>query len=196
MVETQSSPTKSMFESLAKLYKLSQLLLMDADRLMGERGWEPGHSSAPAEMSISLNSPFRWYPRWAARFYVPRPREGEDTVVDRVLFVSIHFASDVDTSMKTEVDEPLISAGRLLYAEPVDLGAIGNFYDYWMCKYWFMTSPHGSLKGWRNGGPSRLKDYANLKGNETFVVPLYDIGSSEKLEELVVNPLLTAGVEA
>ncbi|GAI00053.1 unnamed protein product, partial [marine sediment metagenome] len=43
MTETNGSSTKVLFDSLTKLYKQGQLLLMEADRLMGERGWEPRH---------------------------------------------------------------------------------------------------------------------------------------------------------
>ena len=69
MAERKDAPAKTLFDCLAKLYRQGQLLLMDADRLMGERCWEPGHTSAPAGLSNALNSPDRWYARWAVRFY-------------------------------------------------------------------------------------------------------------------------------
>jgi preprotein translocase subunit Sec63 len=65
----------------------------------------------------------------------------------------------------------------------------GETYDYWMCKYWFYGQPHTTLKGWRQTGQSRW--YENLKGSETFAVPLYHIASSEELEQLVIEPLLS-----
>lgn len=184
MTETKGSSTKVLFDSLAKLYKQGQLLLMDADRLMGERGWEPRHTSAPAGLSNSLNSPERWYARWATRFYMRAVPEGEECTIDQLLFVSIHFASDHDTN----VDDPIISAGRLLYGKPMSVKAAGDSYDYWMCKYWFYGKPHDTLEGWHQTGQSRW--YENLKGSETFMVPLYNITSSERLKELVINPLL------
>lgn len=63
MTKTQDNPTKALFDCLSKLYKQGQLLLMDADRLMGEQDWEPMHTTAPAGFSNSLNSPERWYAR-------------------------------------------------------------------------------------------------------------------------------------
>ena len=39
MTETKGSSTKVLFDSLTKLYKQGQMLLMDADRLMDEREW-------------------------------------------------------------------------------------------------------------------------------------------------------------
>ncbi len=51
MIETIGSPTKALFESLVKLDKQGQLLLMDSDRLMGERGWIPKHNNAIAEFN-------------------------------------------------------------------------------------------------------------------------------------------------
>jgi hypothetical protein len=188
MTETKGSSTKALFDSLTKLYKQGQLLLMDADCLMGERGWEPRGTTAPAEFSYSLSLPERWYARWAARFYMRTVPEGEDSTIDRLLFVSIHFASDINTTLKTNVDDPIVCAGRLLYEKPMTVKAAGQTYDYWMCKYWFIGKPHDTLKGWRKTGQSRW--YENLKGSESFIVPLYDITSREKLKELVIDPLL------
>ena len=188
MTETMKSPTRALFESLAKLYKQGQLLLMDSDRLMGERGWTQRHSNAIAELSYSMNAPQRWFARWAMRFYTPAATEAKEQLVDRMLFVSIHFASDVGSSMETSVDDPLVCAGRLIYEKPMTEQEAGQAYDYWMCKYWFVGKPHDTLEGWRKTGQSQW--YENLKGSETLAVPLYQITSSEKLKELVIDPLL------
>jgi len=186
MAEMQETPTKAMFDCLLKLYKQGQLLLMDADRLMGEHGWEPMHTTATAGLSNSLNSPERWYARWAMRFYMPTIVDKNEQKIDQLLFVSIHFAADHDTKL----DEPIVSAGRLIYEKPMTLKEANQSYDYWMCKYWFYSKPHDTLEGWRKTGQSRW--YENLKSSETFIVPLYNITSSEKLEELVINRLVAA----
>jgi len=187
MTENKRSPTRALFESLAKLYKQGQLLLMDSDRLMGEEGWTPMHNTAVAGLSNSMNSPQRWSARWAMRFYAPASTEEKELLIDRILFISIHFSSDVNTGLETSVDEPFICAGRLIYEKPMTLKEADQTYDYWMCKYWFVGKPHDTLKGWRKTGQSRW--YENLKGSETFDVPLYDIVSSEKLKELVIDRL-------
>ena len=188
MIETIGGPTKALFEALVKLYKQGQLLLMDSDRLMGERGWTPRHNNAIAELSYSMNAPQRWFTRWAMRFYTPAVTEATEQLVDRMLFVSIHFASDLGTGMETNVDDPVVCAGRLIYEKPMTEKEAGQTFDYWMCKYWFVGKPHDNLKGWRKTGQSRW--YENLKGSETFTVPLYQIISSEKLKNLVIAPLL------
>jgi hypothetical protein len=188
MTTSKASPTKSLFDTLTKLYKQAQLLLMDADRLMGERGWEPMHSTATAGLSYSLNSPERWFPRWLIRFYRPTTTQEDEPRISSILFVSIHLASDVDTSLQTNVDEPLVCAGRLLYEKPMTVKEANDSYDYWMCKYWFIGKRHDRLDGWRTTGQSRW--YENLKGSESFTVTLYIITSSEKLKELVIEPLL------
>jgi hypothetical protein len=188
MVETREHPTKAMFESLTKLYKQGQLLLMDADRLMSDRGWEPTHSTATAGLSNSLNSPENWYARWVMRFYRPASTGEEERMINRLLFVSIHFASDINTSTKTQVEDPVVCAGRLLYEKPMTAKEAGQSYDYWMCKYWFVGNEHETLQGWRKTGQSRWCE--NLKGSESFIVPLYDITSSEDLTRLIINPLL------
>ena len=184
MTQQQANPTSSMFECLVHLYKQSQLLLMDADRLVGERGWEPMRTSGTAGLSNSLNSPEHWFARWATRFYMSATDGTEEASIDRILFVSTHVASDHDT----EVDEPLVSAGRLIYGEPMNEKTAQTSFNYWMCKYWFYGKPHKTLQGWHGSGQSRFHE--NLKGSETFIVPLYDITSSEKLDELVIVPLL------
>ncbi len=188
MIETIGNPTKALFESLAKLYKQGQLLLMDSDRLMGERGWVPKHNNAIAELSNSINTPQRWFARWAMRFYTLAATEANEEQIDRILFVSIHFASDVGTSMETSVDDPLVCAGQLIYEKPMTEKEAGQTFDYWMCKYWFVGKPHDTLEGWRKTGQSQW--YDNLKGSETFTVPLYQITSSKKLKDLVIVPLL------
>jgi hypothetical protein len=185
MTKTQDNPTKALFDCLSKLYKQGQLLLMDADRLMGEQGWEPMHTTAPAGFSNSLNSPERWYARWATRFYRPAVSGKEEGEINQILFVSTHFTSDHDTT----VNEPVVSAGRLLYEQPMNLKTADRNYDYYMCKYWFWGQPHDKLEGWRKTGQSKFSK--NLKGSETFSVPLYNITSSEELKRQVIDPLLS-----
>jgi hypothetical protein len=188
MAQNEMTSTKVLFENLTRLYKQSQLLLMDADRLLGESGWEPTNTVAPSGFSYSLNTPERWYARWAVRFYTLTTPESNDPTIDQVLFVSIHFASDQKGGLTTEVDDPLVSAGRLKYKKSMTAKTASKNYDYYMCKYWFFGEPHPELEGWRRTIGSKFSE--NLEGSETFVVPLFNITSSKKLKELVIDPLL------
>lgn len=185
MIESELTPTKAMFDSLARLYKQGQLLLLDADRIMGDNGWETKTTTIFEGLSYSLSSPDKWYIRWAGRFYFPVKSEEEEPLVQRIPFISIHFAADHDTKL----DEPLASAGWLLYSKPMEVKEAQKSYNYWMCKYWFYGEAHDKLEGWRKSGQSKWQK--NLKGTETFATPLYDITSSEKLEKLVVERLLS-----
>jgi hypothetical protein len=180
--------TKELFDSLQKLYKQGQLFLMDADKFMGEEGWAPMHTTGIAELSYSMNSPHKWFARWAMRFYMPADIEEEAAQIDRILFISIHFASDIKTGLQTDINEPLVCAGRLIYGTPMTTKKATKSYGYWMCKYWFIGKPHDTLKGWRK--TDQLQGVENLKGSESFSVPLYNITSSEKLRELVIEPLI------
>lgn len=184
MTDMLGSPTKILFESLVKLYKQGQLLLLDADRIMGEKGWTPITTTILSGLSYALGNPERWYLRWATRFYLPTIPEGEQATIMHIPFISIHFASDHDT----KVEEPLVSAGWLLYSKPMDLEEAQNSWDYWMCKYWFYGKHDRSFERWHTTGESKQKE--NLKGTETFAVPLYNITSSDKLEELVITRLI------
>lgn len=131
MANNESSPTKTMFDCLVRLYKQSQLLLMDADRIMGEKNWEPTNMLGPAQLSNSLNSPERWYARWAVRFYNQIISEENKANIDKLLFVSIQFASD----HSYKVEDPVVSAGWLLYSKPMTKKEADNNYYYWMCLY-------------------------------------------------------------
>jgi hypothetical protein len=177
-----------MFDALSRLYRQGHLLLLDSDRLMDERGWTTWHNYAVAELSYSVNTPQRWFARWATRFYLPAMTETDESFFSEMLFVSIHFASDPGSGMETHVDDPIICAGRLLYEKPVLLKDVNKAYAYWMCKYWFVGEPHPTLAGWRQTGQSRW--YKNLRGSETFSVPLYSVTSADRLTETVIAPLL------
>ena len=179
-----SSSTKLLFESLVKLYKQGQLLLLDSDKKMGERGWTPMTSVVLSGLSYSLNNPDRWYLRWANRFYSPEIDDDESASIERIPFTSIHFASDHDN----DVDEPLVVAGWILFGKALTEKEAAKSWDYWMCKYWFSGKPHPDIDGWRQTGQSNRAK--NVSGSETFAVPLYDITSGDKLEELVITPLL------
>jgi len=89
--------------------------------------------------------------------------------------------------------EPLGSAGWLLYHKSMDLKEAQRSWDYWMCKYWFYGKPNDTLEGLHQTGQSQHKE--NLKGTQTFAVPLYDITSSEKLEELVITPPISRHID-
>jgi len=152
-------------------------------------GWEPTNTTAPSGFSYSLNMPERWYARWAVRFYVPVTADSDDPSIDQILFISIHFASDLNAGLPTDINEPLISAGRIKYKKPMTAKTASKNYDYYMCKYWFLGKPHEALEGWRRTVGSKYSE--NLEGSETFIVLLYQVTSSEKLKELVIDPLLS-----
>jgi hypothetical protein len=185
MSQVELSPTRAMFDSLTRLYKQGQLLLLDADLMMGENGWETKTTTIFEGLSYSLSSPDKWYIRWAGRFYFPVKSEEDEPKVQRIPFVSVHFTADHDTKL----DEPVASAGWLCYQNLMTLKEAQKSYEYWMCKYWFWGEPHDSWENWRKTGPSKYQ--RNLLSTETFIVPLYSITSREKLQEFIVSPLLS-----
>ncbi len=185
------SPTKKLFDCLRNLYRQAQQLLLDSDRLLGDHGWEPVGGTGPAEFSYSITAPDKWFARWAARFYLPQSTieaEGDECSVVSILFVSTQFTSDHDT----EVDEPMVSAGYLLFTERLTKDqarkAWGN--SYWLCKSGLWGKPTPDANGWRQWNPSKwiqLSQYVRA-----FTVPLYSITSSEALKELVIDKLVSA----
>lgn len=187
----EESPTKKLFNCLRHLYRQGQQLLLDSDRLLGDRGWEPVSGTGPAEFSYSITAPDKWYARWAARFYLPQSTleaETDECSVETMLFVSIQFASDHDT----DVDEPLISAGYVLFSERLALDqarkAWGN--SYWLCKSGLYGEPMPDGTGWREWDPSRWIQLAQCV--RAFTVPLYSITSSDALDKLVIDKLVSA----
>lgn len=185
--ETRASPTKSLFVTLKSLYVQAQQLLLDSDRLMGEQDWQPIDIYAPREFSYSLNSPERWFARWAVRFYEP-PSESGDDLVKELKFVSVHFASDQDT----EVEEPLLVAGMLIFQSALPRKIAQESYNYWFCKSWFWDvgkteRTERTVGKWHQWNPSKFVPAANCL--KSFAVSLYEIKSSEKLKELVIDRL-------
>ncbi|MDP3061941.1 MAG: hypothetical protein Q8O40_01825 [Chloroflexota bacterium] len=186
------SPTKQLFDSLRRLYQQAQLLLLDSDRLMGGKGWEPMNSQAPAEFSYSVNTPHKWFARYAARFYLPQPATGEGAAIPSVRcipFVSTHFASDDDT----EVDEPMVSAGYLLFIEKLTPEQARRSFGsgYWICKSGFWGKAildQEGLRQWEH--PAKWIQHSQC--TRTFRVPLYNITSSEALKGLVIDRLVSA----
>jgi len=148
--------TKKLFDCLRTLYRQAQQLLLDSDRILGDHGWEPVGGTGPAEFSYSIGAPDKWFARWAARFYLPQSTveaETDERCVVTMLFVSTHFTSDHDT----HVDEPLVSAGYVLFTERLTRDqarkAWGN--SYWLCKsgLWGKLMPDAT--GWREWNPSK-----------------------------------------
>lgn len=184
------SPTKRLFDCLRTLYRQAQQLLLDSDRLLGDRGWEPVGATGPAEFSYSISAPDKWFARWAARFYLPQSTletEADERSVVTMLFVSAHFTSDHDT----QVDEPVVSAGYVLFTERLTRDqarkAWGN--SYWLCKSGLWGKPVLDAKGWRDWNPSKWIQLS--QSVRAFTVPLYSITSSEALKKLVIDKLVS-----
>lgn len=185
------SPTTKLFDCLRNLYCQAQQLLLDSDRLLGDYGWEPVGGTGPSEFSYSIRAPDKWFARWATRFYLPQSTTEEkasERSVACMLFVSTQFTSDHDT----EVDEPVVSAGYLLFAKRLTRDQARKEWrnSYWLCKsgLWGELIPNGS--GWRQCNLSRFIQSSQYV--RAFTVPLYSITSSEALKEFVIDKLVSA----
>ena len=185
------SPTKKLFDCLRTLYRQAQQLLLDSDRLLGDRGWESVGTTGPAEYSYSIAAPDKWFARWAARFYLPQStleRDTDEHSVLAMLFVSTQFTSDHDT----DVAEPMVSAGYVLFTERLTRNqaqkAWGN--SYWLCKSGLWGKPMIDTPGWCQWNPSRFVQSSQCV--RAFTVPLYSVTSSEALKELVIDRLVSA----
>jgi hypothetical protein len=105
-----------------------------------------------------------------------------------MLFVSTQLASDNDT----DVEEPVISAGYLLFNERLTRDqarkAWGN--SYWLCKSGLWGKPINDPIGWGQWDPSKWIQLSQLV--RTFTAPLYSITSSDAPKELVIDKLISA----
>jgi len=185
------SPTRKLFDCLRNLYRQAQQLLLDSDRLLGDREWEPVGVTGPAEFSYSITAPDKWFARWAARFYLPQSTieaEADERSVAYMLFISTQFTSDHDT----DVDEPVVSAGYVLFSKKLTRDqarkAWGN--SYWLCKSGLWGEPMADAAGWREWNPSKWVQLS--QSARAFTVPLYSITSSDALKELVIDKLVSA----
>jgi hypothetical protein len=188
MNKTATTPTQALFESLRRLYRDTGQLLLDCDRIISEKGWEPIPSGVWAESSALATASDKWFPRWVFRFYLPiKPDEESEDSIHTLKFVSAHFTSDGDTF----VDDPLIISGNITYIEPLKRGGIlrGNQgYSFYLCKSWFWKNKERTLGSWHSHKPEKYyKD--TIDRIDTFALKLYDISSSNVLEDMVVNRL-------
>jgi hypothetical protein len=188
MRKTTTSPTQALFESLRQLYRDSGQLLLDCDRIMGEKGWESISGGVWAESSSLAAVSDKWFPRWVFRFYMPlKPDEELEDFIDTLKFISAHFTSDGDTY----VDDPLIVSGNITYIEPLKRGEIFRgyqSYSYYLCKSWFWNNKERTFGSWHSHKPEKYyKDI--IDKIDTFALKLYDISSSDALEDMVVNRL-------
>lgn len=184
-------PTKKLFDCLRHLYRQAQQLLLDSDRLLGDRGWESVAVIGPAEYSYSITTPDKWFARWASRFYLPQytvEADADERSVVAMLFVSTQFTSDYDT----DVDEPVVSAGYVLFSEQLTrnqaLKAWRN--SYWLCKSGLWGEAVPDATDWREWDPSKFIQYSQCV--RAFTLPLYSITSVEVLKELVIDKLVSA----
>ena len=178
--------TETLFDSLRHLFKQTSQLLMDSDRIMGDRGWDPTVSNVTAEYSGLPASSDRWFPRWAFRFYAPsKPSDESEDKIDTLKLVSVHFTSDHDT----EVRESLLVAGYIKYLEPLKRDKVlKNGYGYWLCKSWFWGNKEKTFEKWHTWAHGNY--YRDLMQSiSTFALPLYEITSAEVLEQKVINRL-------
>ena len=189
--KTQAEATKQLFESLTHLYVQARQLLVDCDRPMGERGWEPIGSYALQDIIVTAHSPKKWFARWAARFYLAQTGSEQDETVKALRFVSLHFCSDEDT----QVVEPLVIAGIYVIANPLKRQKVKDTNKYhWICKSWFYALPeHGKkLCEWYDWVPGAREREGLPEGKiASFAVPLYDIKSSKELEKMVIDALFS-----
>lgn len=190
--EAKTSPTKALFDSLRQLYSQSSQLLLDCDRLMGERGWESASNTnnMTAGLSGLPTLTDKWFPRYAFRYYILSQQEGEsENLIDTLKFVSTHFTS----SGHTQINEPLLVAGNIKYCTPFkrkQVLANTNYkvYAYWFCHSWFWGKSGKSYEVWYAHEPE--KHYVNIvESSASFALPLYEITSSQILEQRVIKRL-------
>jgi hypothetical protein len=176
------SNTKKLFNALRSLYQQSSQLLLDADRLMGERDYTPINNYSTTELSYSISNPDRWFARWAFRYYIPIDFEKNGDEVNHLYYVSIQFDSDSDTN----VEDSYVTGGKIFFKSPQSKEQAAKFKDYWICKSW----------EWGNSKyNNEFKEHISSYARETekiwcFKVDLFDIDSPETLEKKVIDVLM------
>ena len=192
--EAKTSPTKALFDSLRQLYRQSSQLLLDCDRLMGERSWESASNTTNMTTDISGLSTLtnKWFPRYAFRYYIPSEQEGEsEDLINSLKFVSTHFTS----GGHIQINEPLLVAGNIKYCTPfkrkqvlANTNTNYKIYAYWFCRSWFWGKSGKSYEVWYTHKPE--KHYVNtVEISASFALPLYEITSSQILEQSVIKRL-------
>jgi hypothetical protein len=160
-----------LFCTLDEVFANVSSLLLDAERMLGVRGYDiDQRSGIGAEKSSSVYSPGLWYPGWISRHF--RSRDGASASIFVCVLLHARAGDDIPA-----LEDPVVSAGIL---RPPD----GAGWSYWMAKAW-AWSPQRLTNGqpigfeFRDGGKA-----------EVFAVPLASITSAAVLERSVVEPLV------
>jgi hypothetical protein len=155
-------------------------MLLEADSMMGEKGWEQRNgSTATAGNAFSIHSPRNWMPSKLFRFY----RREESALV--VPCISVLLESD---EKKLRLDEPLVSDVVMEY-ETNDLPVGIQLYAI---STWHLWAPDrkddGSL---RSIEPRALwPNETTAKKMTSFALPLMSIREPANLRDLVITPIL------
>lgn len=178
----EESNTKKLFNALKGLYQQSSQLLLDADRLMGEREYTPINNYSTAEYSYSIINPDKWFARWVFRYYIPIDFEKTGNEVKYIYYISVQFDSDSDTT----VDDPYVTAGKIFFNTTLSKDQATRFKNYWLCKSW----DWGNSK-FNNEFREHISTYAqDTEKIWCFKVNLFDIESPETLEKKVIDVLM------
>jgi hypothetical protein len=172
------------FATLREFCKNVALMLKTADALMDRHCWGLAAPLAYSNTSRSIDQPEIWLPSEFCRFY-KNPQHSH-----LLAFIAVNLCDPVKANV-TIVDEALISAGWFEWQagkEPKD-------WDYWYCR------AHIFRKDRQDNGTVISSDdpcqqvCRNFSGEvtkvTTFAYPLDSVTSSETLQKVIVNPLIT-----
>lgn len=178
-------------EYVRDFYRQVSLLLQDADRLMGERGWECSHGSRAIHGETgSLQSTQKWIPDVVFRFYVSS-EEHPHTLAHISILVS-----DLESKFRN-FTEPRLSAGFWAWDSTVSAERIRNrkgLWDYhWARTNGFNDPLHNGDVCAQPRETWSAEDQAadpHFLGEWSFGYPLVQFGSAEDLGRAIVVPLL------
>lgn len=173
-----------LFDELTRVFKDVSKLLLDADGMMGQRGylnWKPRSSAVGTETSTSVWRPEEWYPRWVGRYYL---HESDETQSGPCLFVAVFLSDQAkagDWARKQRIEQPLVIAG-VISQEDGATQALG--WHYWDAKSWF----------WENDKlETRQREVTHQRDEVTirsFAIELQALSDTASLAEKVIKPLL------
>lgn len=160
--------------AVASMHKQASQLLVDCDRLFPDRDSVTG-STATRELTWSYNA---WF--WMAEA-VYRYWRNSDEVDLSVVGLSI-LLFPYDRSLLSKLEQPLVVAGRIQYANKEAIEESGQAWDLWRAALRW----HGDLPAFNEVIRCNLDDAQQKRIHllDMIVIPLYSIESLDDIRDL------------
>jgi len=166
-------------------FKQISLLMKTSEELIQNKGWNALFGNKCADLSAHLSRPEKWLPREVYRFFISD--EDNEKNKDLILYVGILLE---DEESRSRFQEPWITCGVFKYdTELFDVKKFSDWEFVWTYLNEYELEADGHFED-EDCNQDENNDAPEFLFQTTMALPLTAIDSADKLEELVIDPLL------